>query len=221
MAKHLIHEIETLKKLLLALGAKVEENLNRAVRAIEDVDADLAREVIRLDHEIDEAEVRVEEEGLKILALHQPVAIDLRFLVAVLKINGELERIGDLAGNMAERAILLASLRLPDITLDFRGMADKVQEMLRDSLDALVSLNAELGRSVCAKDDVVDAMNRDMYEKVKAGIRGDADHLDAYIHFLSTSRQLERIADHATNIAEDVIYMVEGDIIRHHLEERP
>jgi phosphate transport system protein len=221
MAKHLVHEIEALKKLLLGLGAKAEENLRRAVRAIESVDANLAREVIRLDHEIDEAEVHVEEEGLKILALHQPVAIDLRFLVAVLKINSELERIGDLASNMAERAIFLSGISLPEVKLNFSEMADKVQKMLRESLDALVSFNADLARSVCEQDDEVDNWNREMYEKMKVAIREDPDHLDAFIHYLSTSRQLERVADHATNIAEDVIYMVEGDIIRHHLAERP
>lgn len=221
MSKHLMHAVENLKKRILALGAMVEENLSRAVASIGARDAVAAQKVIDYDRQIDAVEVEVEEEGLKILALHQPVAIDLRFIVAVLKINSDLERIGDLAANMAERAILLSELSPPDIPLDFVSMADCVQEMLRRSLDALVNLDPDMAREVCAKDDAVDGMNRLMYDRIKEAMQGETEHLNALIHYLSTSRQLERIADHTTNIAEDVIYMVEGDIVRHQLSENP
>jgi phosphate transport system protein len=221
MAKHLMHEVENLKRRILSLGAMVEENLSRAVRSVELRDVALAEKVIAYDKEIDKLEVDVEEEGLKILALHQPVAIDLRFIVAVLKINSDLERVGDLAANMAERAILLAKLSAPETPLNLKAMAEQVQGMLNESLDALVNLDADAARNVCKQDDEIDAANRETYNLLKEQIRQDPDHLTAYIHLLSTSRQLERIADHTTNIAEDVVYMVEGDIVRHRVVEQP
>ena len=171
--------------------------------------------MIDRDAEIDQFEVDVEEEGLKILALHQPVAIDLRFIIAVIKINNDLERIGDLAVNIAERTLLLASQPPVAIAFDFNGLSAKAQTMLKKSLDALVNLDAGLARQVCAMDDDVDAINRNMYEQVRDAIRRHPEHTDAMIAHLTVSRCLERIADHATNIAEDVIYMTRGDIVRH------
>ena len=215
MALHLLRELEKLKKMVLSLSALVEENLQRAVRAIEKLDEEMANEVMQRDEEIDQAEVEVEEECLKIFALYQPVATDLRFLVAVLKINNDLERIGDLAVNMAERAVLLARMESPNVPLDFAGMADKVSSMVRNSLDSLVKFDAGLAREVCAADDEVDALNREMYERVKEALKQEPAHVNALIHLLSVSRHLERIADHATNICEDVIYMAEGAIVRH------
>ena len=209
-------EIESLKKMILGLGARVEANLNRAVQSLERKDAQLAEEVIQLDDEIDRAEVELEEECLKILALHQPVAIDLRFIVACLKINNDLERIGDLAVNIAERAQLLAKEEpIPAISMDLAGMAEKTQDMLRRSLDALVNMDSEIAASVRDSDDEVDDLNRQMYDEVKQGIKSDPEHINALIHYLSASRQLERIADHATNIAKDIIYMIDGKIVRH------
>jgi phosphate transport system protein len=221
MSKHLEREIERLKKKILSLGTVVEEAVQKAVRAISDRDAALAQRVIEDDVATDHIEVEVEEECLKILALHQPVAIDLRFIVAVLKINNDLERIGDLAVNIAERAVFLAS-RNHDrlVTLfDFEEMAAKTQAMLKQSLDALVNVDADLARDVCAADDEVDAMNRQMYIQVEDAIRAHPEQMDALIHMLSISRHLERIADHATNISEDVIYMIEGEIVRHRSED--
>ena len=209
-------EIESLKKMILGLGARVEANLNRAVQSLERKDAQLAEEVIQLDDEIDRAEVELEEECLKILALHQPVAIDLRFIVACLKINNDLERIGDLAVNIAERAQLLAKEEpIPAISMDLAGMAEKTQDMLRRSLDALVNMDSEIAASVRDSDDEVDDLNRQMYDEVKQGIKSDPEHINALIHYLSASRQQERIADHATNIAKDIIYMIDGKIVRH------
>ncbi len=218
MPKHLQREIENLKKKLLALSAKVETSVKDATLSIEKRDAELAQKIMDDDVNIDNTEVEIEEDCLKILALHQPVAIDLRFIVAVLKINNDLERIGDLAVNVAERTVFLATQPKPDISFDFVGMARAAQSMLTKSLDALVNLSIELAHEVCASDDAIDAMNREMYIKVQQAIRAHPEQMESLIHMLSASRHLERIADHATNIAEDVIYMVKGEIVRHKTE---
>ncbi|HIJ65117.1 MAG TPA: phosphate signaling complex protein PhoU [Candidatus Hydrogenedentes bacterium] len=219
MTKHFERETAKLKGHLLRLCARVEDNVYRAARALETRDARLADEVIQSDAAVDEAEVDVEEECLKILALYQPVAIDLRFMVAVLKINNDLERIGDLAVNIAERAMFLASRKDVQCPFDFTAMARKSQDMLRKSIESMVNMDCSLARAVCAADDAVDAMNREMYGKVQDGIRRNIDHVSALIHLLCASRHLERIADLATNIAQDVIYMVEGEIVRHKTED--
>ncbi len=219
MSVHMQKAIEELKNKMLILSTLVEENVRRAVEAIERRDARLAEEVIENDEDIDDMEVEVEEDCLRILALYQPVATDLRFIVAALKINNDLERVGDLAVNIAERALYLARQTRVRVNLDFRGMAEKTQWMLNQSLDALVHGDPGVARSVCAKDDEVDAINRDMYQVVQEGIREDVSAMDSLIHLLSVSRHLERIADLATNISEDVIYMTEGEIVRHRVEE--
>jgi len=219
MPKQLQKEIETLKKRILALSDQVETAVYDATIAIEHRDSKLARKVIDNDIIIDRQEVEIEEECLKTLALHQPVAIDLRFIITVLKINSDLERIGDLAVNVAERAVFLATQPKPDISFDFVGMAGAAQSMLTKSLDALVNLSIELAKEVCTSDDTVDAMNREMYVKVQQAIGIHPEQMESLIHMLSASRHLERIADHATNIAEDVIYMIEGQIVRHRTEE--
>ncbi len=219
MPLHLQREIEGLKKEILSLGAMVELSVREATLAIETRDEVLARNVIEKDTRTDQKEVEVEESCLKILALYQPVAIDLRFIIAVLKINNDLERVGDLAVNIAERAAFLATQPKVSVSLDFAGMANKAQLMLKESLDALVNMSADLARQVCASDDEIDTMNRQMYLMVQDGIRQHPEQLESLIHLLSASRHLGRIADHATNIAEDVIYMIEGEIVRHKTEE--
>lgn len=219
MSTHLHKEIELIKTRVLALSAVVEQSVWKAVKALETRDAALAVAVIDGDDRIDEMEVEVEEECLKILALHQPVAIDLRFIVAVLKMNDELERIGDLAVNIAERAAFLSTIPAVDVPFDFPRMTDKTRAMLKLALDAMVNMDTRLARQVCAMDDEVDEINREMYEHFKTGTRANIDQLDALLHLLSVSRHLERIADQATNIAEDVIYMVEGEIVRHRVED--
>jgi phosphate transport system protein len=219
MSVHLIKEIDRLKKMILSLSAMVEETVQRAVKALDTRDAALAQRVIDHDWEIDKKEVDVEEECLKILALHQPVAIDLRLIIAILKINSDLERIADLAVNIAERSLFLASQERLPMRFNFVKMGEKAQAMLRKSLDALVNLDADLARVVCSADDEVDAMNREAYLQVEESIRRHPDKMEALIHLLSVSRHLERIADHATNIAEDVIYMCEGQIVRHRSED--
>ena len=143
-------------------------------------------------------EVQIEENCLKTLALHQPVAIDLRFIIAVLKINNDLERVGDLAVNVAERAAFLATQPPVDLSFDFQAMARQAQEMLKKSLDALVNLSAQQAREVLVSDDEIDAMNRQMYRIVQEAIHAHPDQTESLIHMLSASRHLERIADHAT-----------------------
>lgn len=219
MSVHLQKEIEKLKKLIITEGTVVEESVTNAVSSIEKRDANLAQQVIKMDDKIDQLEVNLEEEGLKILALHQPVAIDLRFIAAVLKINNDLERIGDLSVNIAERAIFLASRPPIDIPFDFKTMTANVRMMLTHSLDALVKLDTQMAKDVCASDDIVDEINRKMYGQVSEGIRKHPERLECLIHFLLVSRHLERIADLATNIAEDVIYMIDGKVVRHKVED--
>jgi phosphate transport system protein len=219
MPQHLQREIENLKKKILALAARIEEAVQKATLSIEERDRETAAGVIDNDVEIDHTEVEIEEDCLKILALYQPVAIDLRFIVAVLKINNDLERIGDLAVNIAERAEFLATREPVAVSLDFVTMAEKAQLMLKKSLDALVNLSGQTAQQVLTSDDEVDAMNRQMYLKVQQGLRDKPDQIESLVHLLSVSRHLERIADHATNIAEDVIYMIEGQIVRHRAEQ--
>ncbi len=211
----MLKELDRLRKTILSLSAIVEESVNQSVKAVVDRDADRARRVIEGDRKIDGMEIEVEEECLKILALHQPVAADLRYIIAVSKINNDLERVGDLAVNISEYALALTSLPYPVTKFDLSRMADKVRSMLKRSLDALVDVNAELAEEVRESDDAVDDMHRDNFQKIKASMRERPEEIDALMHILSISRRLERIADHATNISEDVIYLTRGEIVRH------
>jgi phosphate transport system protein len=219
MSIHLRREVDKLKKEILTLSAHVEESVHKAVKSVAERNSHLANQVVDHDMEIDQMEVDVEEECLKTLALHQPVAIDLRFIIAVLKINNDLERIGDLAVNIAERGIFLASRPPVEVPFDFPKMAQIAQSMLHKSLDSLVNLDTVLANQVIAQDDSLDAMNREMYDKVQQQILKRPDQIECLIHLLATSRQLERIGDHATNIAEDVMYMINGQIVRHKIAE--
>jgi phosphate transport system protein len=219
MPAHLQREIDVLKRQIRSLGVAVESSVSRAVEAFEDRDAVLAQDVIRGDEEIDRNEVEVEEECLKIVALHQPVAMDLRFIIAILKINSDLERIGDLAVNIAERAAGLATQPKLAISISFVEMAKKVRLMVIKSLDALVNMNIELARQICADDDEVDAINREMFACIQAAAIRHPENVKSLLQLLSISRNLERMADHTTNIAEDIIYMIEGEIVRHRHEE--
>ena len=215
MTVHLDREIDDLKRDLLSLCAIVGEQVQMAMRALLERDQELAADVRQRDAEVDQREVEVEEECLKILALHQPVAVDLRFIVAALKINNDLERIGDLAVNVARKARALAARPPMPIPFDLAGMSEKTQAMLHDSLDALVNLDAKLANEVCGRDDEIDGMKRDVRRQVEAMIAADPEQTRPLLRLLAASRNLERIADLATNIAEDVIYMVDGKIIRH------
>lgn len=215
MSIHLQREIDRLKRELLSLCALAEDQVQAAVQALLERDAESARRVEKRDIELDHREVEVEEECLKTLALHQPVASDLRLLVAALKINNDLERIGDLAVNIARKAVAFASQGPMEIPFNLAGMWEKTHSMLHDSLEALVNLNPVLANNVCARDNEVDQMKRDIRQKAEAMMQRDAGKVPALLTLLAVSRNLERVADHATNIAEDVIYMAEGRIIRH------
>lgn len=215
MTKHFQRELEKIKKKILSLGAMVEERVRMATQAIEEFDGEVAKKIILSDHEIDEMEVEVEEECLKIMALHQPVAVDLRFLVAVIKINNDLERIGDQAVNIAQRVKTITKKERFDFVFDYSVMAEKAEAMLKMSLDALVNLDDDLAFKVLLLDDEVDAMNKEAYNLIKRAISENPDNVSYLINLLLISRHLERLADHATNIAEEVIYMIEGEIVRH------
>jgi phosphate transport system protein len=215
MKKHLQSELEKLKKRVLSLGAMVEEHVRMAITSLVDRDGELAQKTILADKNIDAAEVEIEEECLKIIALHQPVAVDLRFLSAVIKINNDLERIGDEAANIAQRVTVIAKRPPLQVNFDYAVMAEKAEAMLKNSLDALVNLDADLAYKVILADDEVDELNGEVYDRVKEMIKAQPDRVTYLINLLLIARHFERIADHATNVAEEVIYMVEGVIPRH------
>ncbi len=215
MSRHLERETDRLKKAVLELSALVEEAVQKAVTSIYRRDAGLARQVVAADHEIDTIEVEIEEECLKVLALHQPVANDLRFIIGVLKMDDELERMGDLASNIAQRSLDLAAAEPLECPFDLRAMAAKVQWMLGRAIDAVVNLDPELAREVWFADREVDAMHADMYLRVQGAILARPTDCAVLMHYMGVSRFLERIADHATSLAKDVLYMVEGEIVRH------
>jgi phosphate transport system protein len=217
--QRLHREIDKLKQELLGLSAMVENAVHMAVKSVAERNARMARTVIDGDEEIDQMEVDLEEDCLKLLALYQPVAIDLRYVIAILKINNDLERIGDLAVNLAERGVLLAGLPDMEIPFDFEGMVEKVKWMLRASLDALINQDANLASEVWSADDEVDDINRQMYLTVEQCMRAEPEKIERLMVVLGISRLLERIADHATNIAEDVIYLTTGQIVRHRPED--
>jgi phosphate transport system protein len=216
--RHLDREIEGLKNKLLELGTLVEDNLYNALNSIQKEDITLAEKVINSDQIIDKKEVDLEEDCLKTLALYQPVAADLRFIVSILKINNDLERIGDLAVNIAERVDFIKALEEKDIIKDVIFISHKASDMLKKSLDAFVNLDPKLAKEVCESDDVIDEINTKMYEKIRDEIIRRPDYsTERLLRVLTTSRDLERIGDHATNIAEGVIYLIEGDIVRHRM----
>ena len=215
MARHIEHQIAQLKNSILQFGTIVEESISRSNTALFKRDVELAQKVIANDTEIDRLEVELEEECLKVLALYQPVAADLRFVVAVLKINNDLERIGDLASNIAKtvsQLTITGPLELPE---EISSMAKQVEEMVKNSLDAVVKADPDLARQVRKEDDIVDAGRHTVRKLVMQQIKKDPEKVEGLLQINSISKHLERIADMATNIAEDVIYMVEGEIVRH------
>ena len=216
MPLFLQRQINTLKKMLLSLGTTCEEQLRDAIRCVIERDVELAERVIAGDARIDLMEIDVEEECLHTLALHQPVAFDLRYVVAVLKMNNDLERIGDHAKSIAEQAKFLAGEgKVDTMPFDLQGMAQRAEQMLRHALDAVVNIDVELAREVRVLDDEVDIMHAGMYGRALELIGENPDEAEQMIHYINISRQLERVADHACNIAKDVLYITEGEIPRH------
>ena len=212
--------ISDLKRKMLTLAARVEQALGDSVTALRERDAELANRVVLGDSKIDSLEVELEEDCLKLLALHQPVAVDLRFVVAVIKLTNDLERIGDLAADLAERAVALSGQ--PSITppSPLAELPDLVLQVLRQCLDTVVHLDASEAHGVCLADDAIDELHAQTYSEVTRRISESPDQTDRLIQYLSVSRYLERIADHCTNIAEDVIYLVDGQIVRHDADRR-
>ena len=221
MPKHMQLEIEKLKKRILAIGDTVVEAIQKALAALGERGEELAREAMEGDGRIDSSEVEVEEECLKLLALYQPVAEDLRFIAAVMKINNDLERMGDEAVNIAEHAVFLAQSDPILVPPRLKDMTDASMRMVRESLAAFVNGDARAARRICAQDDEVDQYNREVINAVWRMMEKDPKTIERATHLFSVSRHLERIADHATNISEDVVYMVEGKIIRHRAELHP
>ena len=215
MTIHLIRDLESLHHDILSMCALVEEMIYEAVEALGNPDERLAEALAEKDNEIDRWDVRIEEECLKILALHQPVAMDLRRIATVMKIVGELERVADLGVHIAERASSLA--QWPEMTVPERlkEMSRMALDMLHRSIDAYVELDSRVARHVCADDEKVDQLNREVIAELTEMMKRSPDRVQPAMHLFSASRHIERVADHATNIAEDVVYLVEGAIIRH------
>jgi len=207
-------EIDKLKKKFMVLGSMVEDRLQKASLAMQTRDPDLLQEIVSSDWEIDDMEVEVEEECLKILALHQPVASDLRLLVAIIKINNELERIADNAVNIAKRLQTISKDSTLAFHIDYQPMSGKVLNMFKLGLDALVTEDADLARKIFHEDDEVDSLRNQAYRDVIRELNSDPGHAACLVNLYLLARHLERIGDRITNIAEEVIYLVEGKIVR-------
>jgi phosphate transport system protein len=217
MQRHFHEELEALKQTLLAMGGLVEDQIRRAMRALLERDDVIAQEVIDRDRQVNTYDIEVDEQCVNLLALHQPAAGDLRFITTAMKIVTDLERIGDQAVNIAQRALELN--REPQLKpyIDLPRMADKAQRMVKESLDAFVSRDTDLARRVCAEDSEVDALKEQIFRELLTFMMEDARTIPRAIRLILISRFLERVADHATNIAEMVIYMVDSKMVRHTL----
>jgi len=215
MSQIFLREIEKLKAHLVYLFKMVEMNYTLACRALNDGDLGVAEEIYRQESEIDDKKIDIQEECFKIIALHQPVAFDLRFIMATLKFNNDLERIGDMAVSIAKRAQALEEF--PPVTppVDLGKMANHVHDMLNRSLDALIKLDQDLAVGVLGDEEAVDEMHRHNLKMIKEAIVRNPEQIDALVNYLSVSRYLERIADYVTNLGEEVVYIVEGEIVYH------
>jgi phosphate transport system protein len=217
MQRHFHEELDGLKQTLLAMGALVEDQIRRVMRALVERDGELAQNVIDRDREVNAYDVEVDEKCVELLALHQPAAGDLRFITTAMKIVTDLERIGDQAVNIAQRAIELNEEPQLKPYIDLPRMAEKSQRMVKEALDAFVARDTELARQVCAKDAEVDGIKEQVFRELLTYMMSDAKTIPRAIRLMLVSRFLERVADHATNIAEMVIYMVESKMVRHTL----
>ena len=217
MTRHFHEELEALKQTLLAMGGLVEDQIRRAMRALLERDDVIAQDVIDRDRQVNTYDVEVDEQCVNLLALHQPAAGDLRFITTAMKIVTDLERIGDQAVNIAQRALELN--REPQLKpyIDLPRMADKAQRMVKESLDAFVAGDTALARQVCGEDAEVDALKEQIFRELLTFMMEDPRTVSRAIRVILISRFMERVADHATNIAEMVIYLVEGKMVRHTL----
>jgi phosphate transport system protein len=217
MPRHFHEELDGLKQTLLAMGAMVEDQIRRVMRALVERDDALARDVIERDREVNAYDVEIDEKCVELLALYQPTAGDLRFITTAMKIVTDLERIGDQAVNIAQRAMELNEEPQLKPYIDLPRMADKAQRMVKDALDAFVSRDTTLAREVCGRDSEVDALKEQIFRELLTYMMADPKTIARSIRLILVSRFFERVADHATNIAEMVIYMVESKMVRHTL----
>lgn len=215
MTKHLDREVDRLRRDLVDQMGVVEQMVQMAVRSLVERRSELADRVIEDDAAVDATDIQIEEECLKLLALHQPVATDMRWLIAVVKVNSDLERMADLACNIAERAKAIGFYPLFPVPDEFNEMVAASLSMVRAALDSFIERDSRKARSVIGSDDQVDALNGIVIDRLHEIMKDDPEQIEPAVHCFSASRHLERIADLAENIAEDVIYLVEGDIVRH------
>ena len=208
-------ELQEIKNGLLYLGAMTERAIDRSVKALLERDSDLARQVISDDNQIDKIDVEIEEKCIRLLALRQPAARDLRFITTAIKINGHLERIGDMASNIAEKAIILNEVPQIKPYIDLPRMADIARSMIKESLDALVHENVELEKKVREEDDTIDQLNEQIFRELFTFMLEDPRKIHASLYIMQISKSLERISDHAAGIADMVVYMVTGQSVRH------
>ncbi|MBF0302681.1 MAG: phosphate signaling complex protein PhoU [Desulfamplus sp.] len=217
MAANLHKEINKIKKSILSLGAMAEHRFRRSIDAVKKGDRDIAQSIIDSDVEIDELEVDIEEECLKVLALYQPVAVDLRFLIAVIKINNDLERVADEAVNIAQRVKSISGKNIGKYNFDYTRMAELAGLMLKKSLDALVQMDSDIAESVQTTDKLVNTIRNEAYDAMKDAILSSPEYAGQIVNRYLIARHLERIGDHATNIAEEVRHLVNGKIVRHEI----
>ncbi|MDG2223157.1 MAG: phosphate signaling complex protein PhoU [Rubripirellula sp.] len=215
MTKHLDRELDRLRRELVDQMGIVEQMIQTSVRSLLERCTDMADRVIESDVDVDNNEIRIEEECLKLLALHQPVATDMRWLITVVKVNSDLERMADLACNISERAKALAFYPLFPVPDEFHEMVVAANSMVRTALDSFVDRDSQKAREVIGADEAVDDLNRILIGRLHQDMKRDPEQIEPAVHCFSASRHLERIADLAENIAEDVIYLIEGDIVRH------
>jgi phosphate transport system protein len=220
IVRHFEQELEQLKGKLLEMSALVEAVVQRSVAAVAQKDRSAAEQVFRDEARINELEMEIDEFAINLLATQQVVAADLRLVVAALKINTDLERMGDLSVHIAQRAVSLLSEPMIKPMVDIRHMSSLVESMVRKSLDAFVTNDADLARSVLASDDAVDSLRTASYHELVSFMEKDPQHIPQALDLIGITRSLERIADHSTNIAEDVMFLVKGIDVRHHAEAR-
>jgi phosphate transport system protein len=221
MKEHFSEQLESLRRQLIAMGAEAESQIRLAIEALVEGDAVKARGVIAGDKVIDQLEVKIDESAIDLLATQQPVAGDLRLLVSALKINADLERIGDHAVNIAEAAERMAQTRPFKPWIDIPYMAEIARGMLQDSLDAFVRRDADLALAVCKRDDILDERNKSIIRELLTYMAENPSLITACLEIIGISKNLERVGDLATNIGEETIFIAQGAIIKHNLGLRP
>jgi phosphate transport system protein len=219
--RHFDQELEQLKSKLLAMSALVESAVYRSITAVVQKDRKLAEEVLQSESRVNQMEIEIDDQAISLLALQQPMASDLRLITSALKINTDLERMGDLAVNIAQRALALMDDPMVQPLIDIPHIGGLVQSMVRKALDAFVAKDAELARSVLKSDDAVDNLRTAFFHELISFMQHEPGNIPQGLSLLSIVRNLERIADHATNIAEDVLFYVKGVDVRHHAEAYP